>query len=204
MNKKTAIIIAVVVVVLAIAGVAIALALNNQDNQSSNNQSNSSNEEANNTDPSKTFSPKDISKLSYVATSTTTVAGQTVTSTIESDGKGTQKTSSTVSGMTTESYVTGNTVITCVDGTCSKTTIDPSSEATSQLAANASQYRDTATNTGSETIDDKTYQVWKANGPAGEVRYYIDSENRIGRIALTSGTTIVYDYKDVSITVPQV
>lgn len=202
MNKKTAIIIAIIVVVLAVAGAAIAFAMN-QNNKSSNNQSNSS-KESSKTDTSKTFSPKDISKLSYVATSTMTVSGQTVTSTIENDGKGTQKTSSTTAGMTTESYITGNTVITCVDGTCTKTSVDPSSESSNQLANNAAQYRDTAKNTGSETIDGKTYQVWKATGPAGEVSYYIDSENRIGRIVLASGATTIYDYKDVSITVPQV
>lgn len=202
MNKKIVIIIAAVVVVLAAVGTAVAINMNNKTDKSTDSNNNTS-KEADKTDTSKTFNPKDLTKLSYVATSTTTVSGQTVTSTTESDGKGTTKTSSTVSGMKTESYITGNDVITCIDGECSKTTVEADPSA-SQATLNASQYRDSAKNAGTETIDGKTYQVWKATGEAGEVSYYIDSENRIGRLTLSSGTTSVYEYKDVTITVPQV
>lgn len=202
MNKKIVIIIAAAVVVLVAVGAIVALNMNNKTSQPTSSSNNAS-KQTESIDTSKTFSPQDITKLPYVSTSTTTVSGQTVTSTTESDGKGTTKTSSTVSGMTTESYVTGNTVITCVNGACSKTTAE-ANPSTNQAVTNTSQYRDTAKNTGSETIDGKTYQVWKATGQAGDVTYYIDSENRIGRMSLASGTTVVYDYKDVSITIPQV
>lgn len=204
MNKKTAIIIAAIIVVLAGVGTAIAIAVNNQNNQQSNQSDNSNKEADNNADPSKTFSPKDPNSLSYVATSTTTVAGQTVTSTTESDGKGTLKTSSNVAGMVTESYIKGNEIITCVNGECTKTTAEANPEVSNSVVNTAEKYRDSTKNAGTETVDGKTYQVWKATGDAGEVSYYLDSENRIGRVVLSSGTTVVYEYKDVTITVPQV
>lgn len=202
MKKKTVIIIAAIVVVLAAAGVTAAVVVNNQDKKT-DTQNNSSNSDSSNVDTAKTFAPKNLAELAYVASSTTTVAGQTVTSTIESDGKGTTKTSSTVAGMVSETYITGNDVVSCVDGTCSKTTVDPST-APDTLAADTTKYRDSAKNAGSETIDGKTYQKWTiTTEEAGEITYYIDDSNRVGRIVMSTAT-IVYDYKDVSITVPQV
>lgn len=202
MKKKTVIIIAAIIVVLAAAGVTAAVVVNNQDKKT-DTQNNSSDEGSNNNATSNTFEPKNLNELSYVATSTTTVADQTITSTIESNGKGTTKTSSTTAGMSTESYITGNEVITCIDGACSKTTVE--TDATSdQLNADLSKYRNNATSAGNETIDGQSYKVWTVTGEAGDtIKYYLDNDNRIARITMTN-STIVYEYKDVSFTVPQV
>ncbi len=206
MNKKTIAIIVAVIAVLAVAGVAIAMNLNN-GNSDANNQTgqDTTNNNAANVDPSKEFNPQSLDTLSYVATSTTTVNGQTSQSTTESDGKGTTKSSSSFGGMTTESYVTGNTVVTCVNGECSSSTVDTTSEEANSLAQDASQYKDSATNTGTEACPAGTCQVWKATGPAGDVTYYIDDENRISKIVMSSNNAeTVYEYKDVSITIPTV
>lgn len=201
MNKKTAAIIAAVVLVLAIVGVVVALNMNkNKDNQANNSDNNSS--EQSNQSSTDSFNPTDPSTLSYVATSTTTVSGQTVTGTIESDGKGTQKVSNTVAGMTTESYIKGNDVTVCMNGSCTKQTVDATStDAANQAAANAAQYRDTATKVGTEACGSDTCQVWTATGSIGEIKYWIDSKNRVSKLTV-GGNEIVYDYKDVSITIP--
>lgn len=206
MNKKTIAIIVAVIAVLAVAGVAIAINMNNNSDTTNNQAGQSSNNDsAANIDPSKEFNPQSLDTLSYVATSTTTVSGQTVESTIESDGKGVTKSSSTFGGMTTESYVTGDTVITCIDGECSSSTVDATSEEGAALAQDASAYKDSATHSGSEACPAGTCQVWKATGPAGDVTYYIDDENRISKIVMSgSNAETVYEYKDVSITVPTV
>lgn len=200
MNKKTSgIVIGIVtVVVLIVAGI-LALNLNKKN---VNSEKPNTSDQSQKVDASKEFNPSDMSKLSYVATSTTTVSGQTVTSTIESNGK-TQKTSSTVAGMKTESYVTGNEVVTCVNGTCEKQTVDTSSDASNGAVQNIAQYKNTAKYSGKETVDGVEYNVWKATGSLGEVTYYIDSQNRIGKMSFGS-TVATYEYKDVTITVPTV
>ena len=205
MNKKTIGIVAAVVVVLAIVGIAIALNMNKSgegDASSKTNQS-SSGSTSSNVDPAKAFNPQPLETLSYVATSKTTVNGQTVESTIESDGKGVTKTSSSYGGMTTESYITGDTVVTCVNGECSASTVDANSEQSTALAQDASKYKDSATHVGAEDCPAGTCQVWKATGPAGDVTYYLDDKNRISKIVMAQAET-TYDYKDVSITVPTV
>lgn len=104
-----------------------------------------------------------------------------------------------------ESYVTGDTVITCVNGECTKTAVDPADKEAAAFAQNASQYKDSATNAGTEACPAGTCQVWKATGEAGDVTYYIDSENRISKIVLAqTGSETTFDYKDVTITVPTV
>lgn len=203
MKKKNIAIIVAIIAVLAIVGIVVALNMNNKDGAADNN---ATNQTSNNTaDPAKEFSPKDLGTLSYVSKTTTTVSGQTVESTTESDGKGAAKTSSSYGGMTTESYVTGDTVITCVNGECTKTTVDPADKAAAEVSQNASQYKDSAKNTGTEACPAGTCQVWKATGDAGDVTYYIDSDNRISKIVLGStGSETTFDYKAVSITVPTV
>ncbi|MGH7218571.1 MAG: hypothetical protein ACREGE_03975 [Candidatus Microsaccharimonas sp.] len=207
MNKKTIAIIVAVIAVLAVAGVAIAINMNNNASDDANNQSNqtSNNETPSGVDPSKEFNPQPLNELSYVATTKTTVSGQTVESTTESDGKGTTKSSSSFGGMTTESYVKGNTVVTCVDGECSTSTVDTTSEEATSLAQDASQYKDSAKHSGTEACPAGTCQVWKASGPAGDVTYYVDDENRISKVVMSdTGAEMVYEYKDVSITIPTV
>lgn len=203
MNKNTKIItiVAAVIALIAIVGIVVAMNMNNQD-EAANTQTNQA---TNTTDPSKEFNPQSLDSLSYVSTSTTTVAGQTVESKTESDGKGVLKTSSSYGGTTTESYITGDTVITCVNNECSKTTVDANTEAAEDFAKEASSYKDTAEYIGTEPCGGDTCQVWKANGPAGEITYAIDSENRIAKITLAgTGAETVYEYKAVTIVVPAV
>ncbi|MES2631108.1 MAG: hypothetical protein V4611_04060 [Patescibacteria group bacterium] len=205
-NQKTIAIVAAVIALLAIVGIAAAVNMNNKDGDANNQTNQTSSESAsNNVNPSKEFNPQALDSLSYVATTTTTVAGQTVESQTESDGKGTVKTSTSYSGMTTDSYVSGNTVVTCVNGECSKTTVDASSEEATALAQDASKYKDSATHVGTEACGSETCQVWKATGPAGDVTYYINGQNRIAKISMSGTNAVVtYEYKDVSITVPTV
>ncbi len=201
-NKKTIAIVVAVIALLAIVGIVVAINMNNNKDGGANNQANQTSNDA---DPAKEFNPQALDSLSYVSTTTTTVAGQTVESTTESDGKGTLKTSSSYSGTTTDSYVMGSTVVTCVNGECSKTTVDTSSAESAALAQDASQYKDSATHSGTEACGSETCQVWKATGPAGEVTYYINGQNRIAKISMSgTGAVVTYEYKDVSITVPTV
>lgn len=201
-NKTIIAIIVAVVAVLAIAGIIYAMSMNNSKTSDSVN---GTSETSSNVDPAKEFNPEPLSTLAYVSTTSTTVAGQTVESTTESDGKGTTKTSSSFGGTTTESYVTGTTVITCVNGECTKTQAEAASEEMTATAQDASQYKSTATHTGEEACGSETCQVWKATGPAGEVMYYVNGENRIAKISMSgTGATTTYEYKSVSITVPTV
>lgn len=203
MNKKTAIIIAAVVVVLAGAGVGIALALNNQ--MKDDNTTSDTNKQENKVDTATTFKPQDPTKLSYVATSTAKVGEQSVTSTIESDGKGVQKSTSEAAGMKTESYMTTDFVITCMNGSCTKTAIDKNAATTDSAAIDTSKFSSSAKNAGTETINGKNYQVWKVTVEEfGEITYYLDSENRIGRVVMGTTSTVDYEYKPVTITLPQV
>lgn len=207
MNKKTIAIIVAVIAVLAVAGVAIAINMNNGSNDANNQSSQTSNDNStpSSVDPSKEFNPQALNDLSYVATTKTTVNGQTVESLTESDGKGNVKTSSSFGGMTNESYVSGSTVITCVNDECTTSTVDSSSEEATSLSQDASQYKDSAKHSGTEACPAGTCQVWKASGAAGDVTYYIDDENRISKIVMSgSGAETVYEYKDVSITIPTV
>lgn len=205
MKKKSIAIIVAIIAVLAIVGVVVAINMNNNKDGDTNNTSQTNQASNNAADPAKEFNPKSPDSLSYVSTSKTTVSGQTVESTTENDGKGTAKTSSSYGGMTTESYVTGDTVITCVNGECTKTAVDPADKEAAAFAQNASQYKDSATNAGTEACPAGTCQVWKATGEAGDVTYYIDSENRISKIVLAqTGSETTFDYKDVTITVPTV
>ena len=204
MNKKTTGIIVAVVAVLAIVGIVIALNMNknsdgdtNQPNQSSNTS------KASNVDPAKEFAPQPLDSLAYVATAKTTVGGQTVETVTESDGKGTFKVSSTTQGTKSESYVSGSTVISCVNDECTKSTVDADSQEAASLAPSVAEYKDSATYSGSEACPAGTCQVWKATGSLGEVTYYIDDQNRISKVVMGQAET-VYEYKNVSITVPAV
>lgn len=203
MNKKSTIIAVVAVAVLAVIGIVVAMNLNKDTSKSEQTNTSNSTKLA---DPAKEFSPQALDSLAYVATSKMTVSGQTITGTTESDGKGTQKTTSETAGMKSESYITGDTVVTCMNGQCSKTTVSAADkEASAALTSDLSKYKDSATNAGTGDCPAGTCQVWKANGPSGEVSYYIDSQNRISKIALGDGNMeMTYDYKDVSITVPSV
>ena len=203
MNKKTTAIIAAIIAILAIVGIVIAINMNNDKNDGANNQTNQT---ANsNVDPSKEFNPQPVDSLSYVATSTTTVSGQTIESTTESDGEGTMKTSSTAGGMKSESYIKGDTITTCVNDECSTSKVDASAEESAAAMQDASQYKDSAKHSGTEACPAGTCQVWKATGPAGDVTYYIDDQNRISKITMSgTSTEVTYEYKDVSITIPTV
>lgn len=207
MNKKTTAIILAAIAILAIIGVIVAINMNSSSDNDTNNQSGqpSDNNTSRTVDPSQEFNPQTLEGLSYVATSTTTVDGQVMKSVTESDGKGKIKTSSSIEGIDSESYVDGDTVITCINGECTKSTVDASAEEQATATQDMDQYRKSAQYAGTEACSTGTCQVWKANGPVGEVTYYIDEQNRIAKVSMgAGGTETTYDYKDVSITIPTV
>lgn len=198
MNKKTTAIIAAVIAVLAIIGIVAAVNMNNND-QGTNNQTS----QTSNSDPAKEFNPQSLESVSYVATTKVTVSGQTVESITESDGKGTLKTSSVSGGMTSESYINGGRLTTCINGECTTATVEGNSQEAAAATQDASQYKDSAKHSGTGECPAGTCQVWKATGPAGDVTYYIDDQNRISKLVVdASGAETTYEYKDVSITVP--
>lgn len=103
------------------------------------------------------------------------------------------------------SYVATST--STVDGKVMKSSTESDGKGTmkTSVAQDINQYRESAQYIGTETCPAGTCQVWRANGPGGEVSYYIDSQNRISKIRMgEGGTETTYEYKDVSIVIPAV
>ena len=160
------------------------------------------------------FSPTATSGLAYSATINITAGdGSTSSATILTDGKGTIQYSTTQSGQSVQVTYTPSAYYTCTSGTCYKypnnqgasTDFDPSSYAYTSTQLDA--YRSTASYQGKKSCPAGTCDAWSVTSGSTTSTIFIDPATKhISEVkssqANGQSSSISYDYKTVSITVP--
>lgn len=197
MGKKNLqkVIIAVIALLLIIGAVVVwSIAASNQtDTDSSDSTA---------VDPAKEFAPINPDTVAHETTSSTTSSGMTITTTTRNDGKGTSVSSTVVNGESTDTYVTDNAIITCINDICRKSSAS-TEDIQSQPSLNPDQFQATAKHSGTESCGSGNCEVWTVETDNGDIVYYVDDQNRINKVT-AGGASITYSYKDVVITVPEV
>lgn len=155
------------------------------------------------------FAPKNLAGQSYVATLTGTQAdGKSYTATIENDGKGTLKNTSTVDGKTTTTYTDNGTYITCVSEALCYKLATPNTSTNDQYTASddkIAEWKKSISYEGKMDCDSGTCDMWKVSIGGTDTEVMTDSTGRVVESKVTSNGntfTTVYVYKAVTITLP--
>ncbi len=202
MKKTIPIIIALIIVV---AGAAVFLMARNNDDTPT--QTTSQGESTN------SFNAVSTSGVSFVATiTTTTTDGKTVTGVMESDSKnGAVKYTASTAGATTtmiytkDAFYMCQTADNCIKSSAANASFNPSAYEYSddELA----QFKSSSTKVGTESCPSGTCDVWNVSSEGYQSKIYLDQKTK--RVSQVVGgtdqatSTIVYDYKDVTVTIPQ-
>ena len=209
--KKKQIIIAVVVVLLIIGGIFIAKGSSSKDKSSTSKSSSSSNS---NNKSDGGFNAIANTDQSFVATITSTIGDKSYVATMESDAKtGAVKYVSNAQGENMTFIYTKDTYYMCMSATkCYKyklgegsgATFDPSSY--KYDSTKLDEYKSTSTSGGTKACKAGTCDVWKVKAGNYESLILIDQRTkRVSEVQSTTaagGSTIVYEYKDVSVEIP--
>ena len=204
-SKLIGVILAVVVVG---GGAGAFLLTQNSDSDSSKSNSNDSSESQ---DSSPTFNPKATKNQAFSATLEGTSEGSALNGTLESDGKGTIHFTGTQAGETAEYFATSDgSFIFCQGEECFKSPASQSGVSTDDYEVteeDIAKYKSKATSLGSESCPSGTCNVWEYNDDDGtKTKIYIDKKtDYVSQVVGQDGTDtfkIVYDFKDVTITLP--
>ena len=199
------VLIGVIVAAVVVLGGGAAYMLTKDDNGETE-QTNTS--QANQSTNANAFSPASTEGLEFTATITTDGAG---TATFEHDDKGSTRYVATTGGQQMEIIYTSDAYYSCQGHDCVKFPISQSSNSgfdpsqytydENKLASYASPaYK------GQQSCESGTCDVWEVSAGGYTSTLYVDSSTkRITKVQGTVGgktSTIVYEYKDVTITVP--
>jgi hypothetical protein len=205
--------IGIILAVLVVGGGAGAFIMSrdSDDSKSSSNNSNTTKEETKTESATPTFSPKATKNQSFSATLEGTSEGDALTGTIESDGKGIIHFTGTQAGETAEYYVTSDgSFIFCQGTQCFKSSASENSVSPDDYEVtdeDIAKYQSKATFLGSESCPSGTCNVWQYTDDENvKTKIYIDKDtDYVSQVVGEDGTDtfkIVYNFKDVSITVP--
>ncbi len=196
------------------------VAITSLSDDSETEPSSSSSSEVASTDANEpTFAPVNTFDESFVATISGTTEGQSFSAILESDGNGVTKFSSTdENGSSFEFYNTPDSTINCSEGQCVKLPSSGEASNTEEYTFNQSdfdKFKETAEYEGEEDCPAGKCDVWLvadddvAGNPSQslETKIYISKKDqRISQVVgMQNGevTTIVYEFKDVTITLPE-
>lgn len=158
------------------------------------------------------FNAASTEGLEFKATISTAIGGQATESTIEQDDKGNTRYVASAGGRQMEIIYTSDAYYSCQGNNCVKFPVSQSSNSgfnpsdytydQSKLAG----YVSGAAYKGQKSCPSGTCDVWSINTGGSTSTFYIDSTTkRITQVESTiagSSTKIVYDYANVTITVP--
>lgn len=172
------------------------------DSQTSNNQTAGGND----------FAPVSTKGLDFSATLTMSGSQGTSSARLEQDGDKTRYVS-TQDGQETQIIYTPDAYYSCTGGQCFKFALSQSSNigvdvsAYEYDASEIANFRNTAAYKGKQDCPAGSCDVWSVTVGAGTSTLYVDAKTkRISQVESTQdGTTtkIVYDYKDVTIDIPE-
>src|SRR3990167_1460111 len=197
----------IVAVVVVGGGAAYVLTKDDEDKtKTTTSQENGSNSNAS------AFNPASTEGLEFKATLTTTGTTGTTEATIKHDDKGNTQYTATTNGQQVKIIYTADAYYMCTGDNCIKYPSSQSSSSgfnpsdytydQSKLAgyANGAAYK------GQKSCASGTCDVWSVSAGGGTSTLYVDrSTKRITQVESTiagNTTKIVYDYSDVTITVP--
>jgi len=158
------------------------------------------------------FAPVSTKGLDFTATITSTGASGESTAKIEQDGDKTRYVA-TADGQETQVIYTSDAYYTCTNGQCYKFAKTQSANSGVDVGSyeydesEIANFRNTAAYKGKQDCPAGTCDVWSVTTAEETSTLYIDSKTK--RISQVEGTNagvtskIVYDYKDVTIDVPQ-
>ncbi len=205
MNK----IITLIVLAVIVVGGGTAIILTNKDSKDSMNSSRA-NSSKTQTGQGNDFSALPTADLSFVATLTSTANGKTVKTVMESDAKtGAVRYASDTMTMiyTKDAYYICQTAENCFKyklGQGSGASFNPKDY--QYDSSKIDSYRNSSTKLGTESCPAGTCVVWQVTNGGYVSKIYVDSKTkRVSKVTSSQGetsTTIIYDYKDVSVQVP--
>lgn len=206
--SRTRIIAAVVVVALAGGG---AYLLTKDDNGDKSSESTS--QTANNQTGSEgNFSPVSTEGLEFKATLTTTKDGTNTVATIEQDDQKNIRYTATQGGQQVEIIYTKDAYYMCTAGNCIKYPISQQGSAGfdpgtyTYDASKLEGYKNNSAYKGQKSCPAGTCDVWSVTAGGYTSTIYVDTKTkRISQVESTvngATTKIVYEYTDVTITVP--
>ncbi len=200
----------IVAVVLIGGGVAYVATKDNED--SDKNNTNTSQTGSNSGSSTNTFNPASTEGLEFKATLTTTSTSGTTEATIEHDDKGNTQYTATTNGQQVKIIYTSDAYYMCTGDSCikypssqsSNSGFNPSDYTYDQ--SKLSGYKNGAAYKGQKSCASGTCDVWSVSAGGFTSTIYVDSATkRITQVDSSIGgnsTKIVYDYSDVTITVP--
>lgn len=182
----------------------------NDAEQSASDTSN----QAETTDEGASFNPQGMEGVSFVATINGTTEDGEINATMEHDGQGSTRLEMTQAGRDFELTLTPDAVYSCESETCIRFDTDQASGAAfldpSEYTYDDEEFddfRDDANYLGQESCPAGTCDVWEIEDDETIARMYLDtSTSRISQVTSDgpdSEITVVYDYRDVTITPPE-
>lgn len=205
-------IIGIIIVLVLIGGGAAYFATKDSDNDSDKNKANSSQTSSNSGSSTNAFNPASTEGLEFKATLTTTGTTGSTEATIEHDDKGNTRYVASAGGQQTEIIYTSDAYYICTGSNCLKYPASQSSSSGFNPAdytydqSKLSGYKNGAGYKGQKSCASGTCDVWSVNAGGFTSTIYVDrTTKRITQVDSTiagNTTKIVYDYSDVTITVP--
>lgn len=197
---------AVVALLVIGGGTAAYVATKDSDDSSSQSKGGQSTSEQN------SFAPTSTDGLEFTATISTQGGATTGEAILEHDDKGVTRYVATQGGQQIEFVYTSDTYYSCNAGKCIKFPITQSSNSSFNPSdftydeTKISGYRGGASYKGQKSCPSGTCDVWSVGVTGATSTIYVDSgTKRITQVETAqSGSTakIVYDYKDVTISIP--
>lgn len=157
------------------------------------------------------FDPQNPAAKAYVAfTDGTTAAGKTYSSAIVSDGRGKKKTTTTINGQITTTYVGNGRYLICPGGTSCRQATAEETNANNPYAASSekiTEWKKAVSYQGTAPCDTASgsCNVWKVKAGATESELLTNVNNVIIQLKTSAdgGTfTTNYTYKPIAVTIP--
>jgi len=192
------------IVLVVLAGAALFFAQGGDSDYSQQSNSETSGE-------TQTFEAMPTKDQSFEAEITGTADGVEYTGAILSDGQGNIKYTAVSNGQASETYLTSEGTIVCSAGSCFMASSSESSVPVDQDQyqydeEDYSNFKDNADYIGREDCLAGTCDVWEITQTEGTTRVFIGDDKRVSKVTteVESGLfEITYDYKEVSINIPQ-